>query len=524
MKRGTSILLTILSAILLSAAIPNEYFHYGNALISIICLVPFFLALIFSSGKRFSAFLGLIFGITSSLLTYFWLLFFQSFSIWTITGTAAAHGIYFVLFAPIITAFSKTDKNYRPFILASVWVVYEAFKSFGYLGFPWGLMAHPAGTLLPLIQIAEITGIWGISFLFTLLNSLIAETIIEVFYKKRKFSLIKQWSFTGILFLSALMFGLIRMGIDIPVENTLNAVLVQQNTDSWVQGKEIESIQTGQILTRRALEQADIPIDLIIWNENSFRYPYEEDKQLYFEHPEGDPFVPFLKEINIPLLTGNPVFIDRVNFKVLNAAVLLSPDGKILQYYGKSHPVPFAENNPFWDIPIIQKFFKEVIGLNSPGWTVGDKSRMFSLSLMNGNTVKFAVPICFEDSFPELNRYFIKNGADLLINITNDAWSKTIAGETQHFVTSRYRAIENKRVLVRSTNAGVTCVIDPYGRLSNTLPLYTSDSVIAEIPIYKESSYTIYTLFGDYFPILLIFVLIGILIKKKTAGWPSIRS
>ncbi len=526
MKKSSALLLTLLSAILFSISLPNEFFHYGNPLISIICLVPFFTALIQGRGNGFSALLGFIFGSVSSLLTYFWLIFFQDFSIWTVTGTAVAHGLYFAVFAPVISFSAKSDKHWRPFVIAAVWVSYEFLKSSGYLGFPWGLMAHPAGSLLPLIQISEITGIWGVSYMFTLLNSLIAEAVNAQFFSdkptcrsKKRHYIINQCIFTGLLFLSSLVFGIIRMGVEIPADYTINALLIQQNTDSWVRGKELESIKTGQDLSRKGLESAEKRPDIVVWNENSFRYPYEEESQLYKIRPKDDPFLPFLKEINTPLLTGNPVILDMENYKILNAAVLLSPEGKILQYYGKSHPVPFAENNPLWDIPIIQRFFRDVIGMQNAGWTPGDKNKLFTLALNSGGSIKFAVPICFEDSFPDLCRYFIKNGADLLINITNDAWSKTVSGETQHFVTARYRAIENKRVLLRSTNAGVTCVINPYGILSDTLPLYVPGFVNAEVPVYKEKNFTIYTLFGDYFPLSLIIILTGMLIRFNIRGF-----
>jgi hypothetical protein len=132
--------------------------------------------------------------------------------------------------------------------------------------------------------------------------------------------------------------------------------------------------------------------------------------------------------------------------------------------------VPFAENIPFWNVPAVRSFFENVVGLDPAGWVPGEKNVLFALQLKEGGSVRFGVPICFEDVFPDLCRDFFRSGADLLINITNDSWSKTVAGETQHFVAARYRAVEHKRYLVRSTNAGVTAVIGPDGRVEKSLP------------------------------------------------------
>ena len=179
-----------------------------------------------------------------------------------------------------------------------------------------------------------------------------------------------------------------------------------------------------------------------------------------------------------------------------------------MEYYGKSHPVPLAENIPFWNISFVRSFFKNVIGINNQGWTIGKSSIIFELPLKEGGYVSFGAPICFEDSFPYIARNFIKNGADILINLSNDSWSKTVSGETQHLAAARLRTIETRRTLIRSTNAGVTTVIDPWGRMNYTLPLFQADTVTAQIPIYEYKGYTVYTILGNWFPIMLILKLI----------------
>ncbi len=507
------LVLVIISSLLYAMAQPNEFLHYGSLILGIIALIPLFYVLYTSSGLKENLLLGAVFGLISTSLIYFWLLFFEDFSVWTLSGVVAAHTIYFTILSPVI-AVAGRNRTLRPFLTAAVWIGYEYFKSIGYMGFPWGLMAHTAG-IAPFVQIADITGQWGISFLIVLLNAMILETILI-----REKRLIFSWIFTVIIMAGSICYGIYINHKEFPWEKSITVLLVQQDADSWITGNEIESIRIGQDLTRIELAKSDLKPDLIVWSENAFRYPYLENSSRYRRVPEGDPFTKFLKDIDTPILVGSPYILDKETMSALNAALLISPDGKILEYYGKSHPVPFAENIPFWNIGIVRSFFKNVIGINNPGWTIGEPNIIFKVPLAEGGYASFGVPICFEDSFPHLARNFIKNGADLLINLSNDSWSKTISGETQHLAAARLRTIETRRTLIRSTNAGVTTIIDPWGRMNYTLPLYQADTLTASIPLYEYTNYTVYTILGDWFPIMLILVLIvyrfyGVYIKKE---------
>ncbi len=456
--------------------------------------------------------LSTFFAMVSTTLVYFWLLFFQDFSVWTLSGVVFGHILYFIFLGPILSAALKYPPGLRPFLIAGVWTVYEFLKSTGYLALPWGLLAHTSGSFLPLIQIADITGQWGISFLIALANAALFELILssvslKYFFRLKTYAE-RSFLFTIILFTAALLYGYVSISRDIPADRFLDAVLVQQNADSWITGNEMESIRKGQILTREALAETNRKPDIVIWSENAFRYPYTEEGIRYRRNPKGDPFKQFLREINTPILIGSPYILDPKTYSALNAVLLVDPDGKIRQYYGKTHPVPFAENIPFWNVPIVRSFFKNVLGIASEGWSVGEPNKIFSLKNKSGNEVTFGAPICFEDSFPSIARGFFLNGADILINLSNDSWSKTISGETQHYIAAKFRAVENRRTLVRSTNAGVTAVIDPYGIPRNMMPLFVSKAELVKIPVYSPGGFTFYTLFGDWFPAVLLMMLV----------------
>ena len=111
---------------------------------------------------------------------------------------------------------------------------------------------------------------------------------------------------------------------------------------------------------------------------------------------------------------------------------------------------------------------------------------------------------------------FIRAGADLLINLTNDAWSQTVSAETQHFVAARLRAVENRRVLIRAPNGGVTAAVDPWGRIiGRAAPLFTETALRLPIPVYRPPAATVYTVYGDYLPALLAAVLLLFIVMAR---------
>jgi apolipoprotein N-acyltransferase len=224
--------------------------------------------------------------------------------------------------------------------------------------------------------------------------------------------------------------------------------------------------------------------------------------------------------MGVPILFGGVVILDRQRQEAMNASVLISPEGRVLDTYGKIHPVPFAESIPFYELEPVRKFFRNVVGIWSP-WVNGSRRTIYTVPLGAGGRMTFGTPICFEDAFSDLCRRYITGGADLLVNITNDSWSKTWSSEIQHFSVARFRAIENRRVLVRSTNGGVSAVIGPWGDIRSRMPFFERTWRTVEVPIYRERFFTPYTRFGDWFPMvmiaLLLIVLVVDVVQKKKA-------
>ncbi len=535
------------SAVLFPLALPNEIFPFGNFALGLICLVPYYFAISELKTPGKASLGGIIFGAVSTLLANYWLMFYGEFWVWTLGGVVVGYIGYNALFTPFLWRFLRTPNHYRPFLFAGAWAAYEYLKSVGYLGYPWGLSAYPAGNILPLVQFVDVTGVWGLSFLMILVNVLAAEGImfvikytspIETVKKRYKTSfftqvpkirrrpylsgniLASQWVFCILILTGVLIYGGIRLGKNIPVRKKVDVVLVQQNSDSWVRGNELKTIKTAQDLSREGInEHHEVP-DIVVWSETTLPWDYRLHKDYYSENPAGDPLVSFLSEIGTYLVTGATIRIDPETGDGMNGVILLSQEGNVIDYYGKQHPVPFAEHIPFWEYEPVQRFFKETVGLYST-WTIGSRYTLFSVPVDHKQELTFGTPICFEDAFAYLCRNFILKGAEILVNLTNNSWSRTDSAQIQHFVAARFRSIENKRVLLRSTNSGFTSVVDPWGRIIQSIPMFEEGYIAAEIPVYRESTFTIYTLLGDYFPLMLLILLFLYLASSIKKGADS---
>lgn len=531
------------SALLLALAVPNELAHYGNALASFFCLAPYFIALRGTRTYRGAALLGFIFGVVSHGVSSYWLYFFEDYAIWTIGSTSIAYGFLHMLVAGFLRWASVTNLEalfwssrhkplaktmagdisvLRPFALALGWTVWEWGKSIGFLGYPWGLVAYGLNNYPRMIQIVDTLGVYGLSFLLALTSALIAE-LVPLFSlgSEGLQKALRRWAASALvglsLFLWFSLYGMYKLDHPTPTVDTLPLLLVQHNADSWTDG-ELTALDAAVRLSREGVEQykAETGLDkpaMIVWSETVLRRPFSDYIGFYKRNPEQDPLVPFLAEMGIPLLTGAPVVLNWDTYDATNSVILIRDDGSILYSYAKRHPVPFAEAIPFWEYKWMRDFMAHVVGVDGT-WTMGTDATVMQVQTAQGKTIRFGTPICFEDAFADVCKDFFKNGADLLINLTNDSWSQTVSSETQHLVAARFRAIENRRVLVRSTNGGITAVIDAEGRIIRSLPPFTKRYMAVVVPIQKQAEPTAYSLLGDWFAALGAFLFFGLIFLR----------
>jgi apolipoprotein N-acyltransferase len=519
------------SGLLLAAALPNEFIPYGTPLIAPIALIPVFYALLRSRRIRDSIRIGVIFAVISTGLSNYWLANFGEFAVWTIGGPIIGYSLYNSLLFPVLQRIMQPPvRAERIFVAAAAWAGYEFLKSVGFLGYPWGLISYPAGVFLPLVQHVDVTGVWALSFLFAATNLLGAELL---YHRERvgrgsgpnerveiptlanelaarqydveiaaisKGLILRSTGFCLVLLTIMMAYGYRSLTRTVPVRAELELVMVQNNTDSWERGNEEPSLLVAQRLSRRGLrELSPVEPDLIVWSETLLRRPYARDRQYYRSFPANDPLAAFIAEAGVPLLTGGPhVARYGEDWLSYNSTLLINPQGELEQHYGKRQLVPFAENIPFWEFQSVRNFFREVVGIYGT-WTPGPEITLFEVALQNRDTpLRFATPICFEDAFSGVARAMVREGAEVLINLTNNSWSQTNSAQTQHFVAAQFRAVEMRTTLIRSSNSGLSTIVDPHGRRVLELPMFEQDYYAGRVTIRQSPRPTIYTRWGDY--------------------------
>jgi apolipoprotein N-acyltransferase len=423
--------------------------------------------------------------------------------------------LYFGLFGLIFAFSYLLPTTYYLLFIPSAWVILEYIRSHLLTGFPWALLGYSQYLNLPAIQVADITGAWGVSFLVMMVNVAIYGAVRQK-QKKPLFTIHYLLPFS-LLFLS-LGYGFYSLrNTQYAQRNTLRISVIQGNIPQelkWERGARGTIMEKYLDLTRRAAREDP---DLLIWPEAALPVVLE-DEPAYFESVRD-----FTKKIQRPLLLGA---VTRREDSYFNSALLVSQRGELLGRYDKLHLVPFGEYIPLRNT---LRFLETVV-------PIGDISRGREYTIFQIQSPKslpvpaspaggrqagkvqngFAVLICFEDLFPELSRQFAKKGALFLVNITNDAWFKKTSAPYQHLQASVFRAVENRLPLVRAANTGVSGFIAASGEIISLLNAAGGKETFVEGYKTEEiallsSRHSFYTRYPDVFVLCLsIFVLYGI--------------
>ncbi len=546
----------IFSAILESLAIPNEFFLFGSPFLGLFALCPLYLALAQArSFRQAGIYISLHLTLTH-LMSSFWLGYFKDFAAFTLGGTVAYYTLLgFFLGKLFYLPFWYTNKTrlnectayhlgvcsssnnvfLRVLLFASLWTLYEWYKSLGFLAYPWVTILMTSWKWPLITQIVSITGTWGLSFLFSLFSAVIAEGISLLsiqsptnLLNKKLLNSSKYPSYTYVcafcvvLFICTLFQGIYEYTkVRTPIK-TINTVIVQTDSDSWLTLNDEDAILKGQELTKKAIDESGKDADIVLWTEAILSTYYPRGEYIYQMYPREKPLVDFIRETNTPFIIGAPVEINQEKSLETgmryfnNSALYFDQYGNWLDFYGKIQLVPFAEVIPYADNKLVQNFMQAVVGFSS-GWTPGEFFKTFDIPTKNNETVTVSTPICFEDAFPYICRALFFEGSEAFFNLTNDSWSQTNSAEIQHFVISSFRAQEFRTTLVRSTNSGFSVVTDPAGKILYSLPLFESVAGAYDVPIY-EREVTLYAIAGDWFvyTILAAYFFIVIFIYNKT--------
>ncbi len=415
-------------------------------------------------------------------------------------------GLYVAIYAGglawIRTTFPTLGFLPAPFL----WVTLELVRTYFLSGLPWALFGYSQYQWLPIIQLADHFGVYGVSFLLVLVNAALAETIIWSIKAYRGFQ-IRSFPWPSSVaaaagFGVALLYGttLLTAAEHTPTR-TLSVGVVQPNVEQaqkWDVAFRQETMERYNRLTAGLGDD----MDLIIWPEAATPFVFEMEP--HYRTLVSD----MARRASAPLLFGSPALRRYPNGRpfLLNSAYLLATDGQILGRYDKQHLVPFGEYIPFHHSLL---FFldKLVEGIGDfeagPGSTLlMFKPRekvppMAAAATVPDFHVKFGVVICYEVIFPNLVRQFAANGADFMVTITNDAWFGPSSAPYQHFGMVVFRAVENRVAFARAANTGISGFIDPYGHISQQSSIFTQEAMKETITVGHQQ--TFYAQYGDLF-------------------------
>jgi apolipoprotein N-acyltransferase len=424
-----------------------------------------------------------------------------SISIIIYVGFMCVLGLTWAAFSLCFTKIHRSFPILSFFIAPFLWVSFELLITYILTGFPWGLLGYGQYKNLYLIQMASLTGIYGVSFVLVLFQSLF---VLSLKLRKRA-----PFFIALVLVLLIHVSGFVSLK-EIPVqENSFSAAVIQGNVSSDIQWGQL-SFQEIEFLFNQHLQLSlDANLknnNLVIWPEFTVPLCFGCSYGIYQEFK--DRLFRFVQETGCTLLLGtNEKSETEGETKYYNTAICLKPDLSQSQYH-KIHLVPFGEYTPYKRIFAFISRVTHAIGDITPG----DQHK-----LHEHKGIRFGSPICYEIIFPNLVRKFTKNGASFLVTITNDGWYGQSSAPYQHFSMAVLRAVENRRYLLRAATTGISGIIDPYGRILSQSELMTQTFLYDTIaPIHQT---TVYTTHGDVFAYvsltLTIFFLILAVIKRR---------
>lgn len=481
------------SLILLSSILLSLSFHpLGLYFFAWFGLIPLLFAI--DGSKLSKTFIyGIYFGFFFSLFSLFWIVFLQiemNIKILMLFGLIVMFfyiGLYFgagLLFARVLGMW------FLPFIIAGL----EYLKGLGELGFPWLSFGYSQARYPLIIQQASIYGVYGVSFWLVLINSALYQ-----FLKNKK---IKNLLLFLIFFFLPMLYGFIRLNILTPPDGQkVNIGIVQPNIDpnlKFTPGMRDETFNRLIKLSERCKgEFQNEKMDLILWPETA--------TPIFIKNPGHyqNSVIELVNRIDTPILTGTPIY-DRKKDEIYNGAVLIEPKMGITQEYRKLHLVPFGEHIPFdRHIPLFKR-----IDLGGGDYSPGSDWTVFYTERIN-----FSCLICFESIFPEISHRFVKEGAQILLNITNDGWFGKISGPQQHNDMAILRTVENGVPLLRSANTGISMVVDEYGRILKETGLFEEDIIVYSLNL--KGINTIYHKTGEPLSLVSLIIIPLLLIYKS---------
>ena len=426
-------------------------------------------------------------------------------------------GLYHALFGTLIAAFhSRFGRQSALLFVPFAWVAVELARA-RITGLPWDLLGIAQVDNPLLTRLAPITGAYGISFIIAAVNAL---WLLRIRIRERRFTR-ASLTLAGVILIVVYIAGLRLIANPRPSPTTATATLVQENLEVGAANTgpqpttqqfldsfsylsrypspqfflgipELSNTPSVYLIRRQPSKEgtdtdtpASTPTDLIVWPESPAPF-FDNDPQFHAA------LSTLARTTQTPIIVGNVGFESdaaaKSGYTPYNRASFITPDGTFTGHYDKMHLVPFGEYVPYKEFFFFAKSLLNEAGLFKPG-----KERAV---FKTGGHI-YGVFICYESIFGDEIRDYAKQGAEVLVNISNDGWYGDTSAAWQHLNMVRMRAIENHRWILRATNTGVTAAINPYGRVTAAAPRHQRTSI--RVHFGYENDLTFYTAHGDLF-------------------------
>ncbi|MFQ6610379.1 MAG: apolipoprotein N-acyltransferase [Fidelibacterota bacterium] len=453
-------------------------------------LIPWIYSFRYLESLKSWIFSFFIWGFVYHLTTIYWL----AFNIGTSRGIAIISLFATIVFlstmilpAALIMWFVKKRWTNYIWIFPIVWVVLEYFRSLGTLAFPWVSLANTQTQFILPIQIVEITGIYGVSFWIVTVNILIYFSVI----RNMKYKVLSV-----IFFLTPWVIGMALYPTDDTKEKSVSVSVIQPNIpldEKW--DDELVSKHIDHLI-ELSIPEINDDVDLIVWPETATPVYLLKSGKKHLMRIQT-----YLEGSKTTILSGIPHY-DHVDKKIesYNSITMFNSD-EVFGVYKKIQLVPMAEYVPLSGV------FPQLSELNfgQANFTRGETFTTFPVA--DG---KIGAVVCFESTIPQLIRHFVRAGAGIIAIVTNDGWYENPPEPQQHAKQAIFRAIENRKPVIRSANTGLSMIIDPTGNIRKSSRL--NEEIVFNTQVYFHSYVSFYTKWGDIFAQFHLALLTGIIL------------
>lgn len=474
----------VVSGVLLALSFPKP----GLSILAWVAFLPLFYAVRGNTFKRsfqlgwlagFIAYCGIFYWLNIVMTTYGKLPLAISICLTFLMAS------YLALYPALALACSRYAENSSvPQVISFpfIWVALEYARAYLLTGFPWALLGYTQFRTLPIIQIADLAGVYGVSFLILVVNVFLFQLWRWVRGKDGALYPFLSTALALPLLVLVIWYGFVSLNTEASGRE-IKVALAQGNIPQDIKWNPAFQEDTVAIYERLSRRTRGTAVDLIVWPESSL--PFFFQKELVYSSRVSA----LARETGASLVVSSPA-IEQGNDRdlLLNSAFMIAPDGATVGRSDKVHLVPFGEYVPLAKLlPFVNKMVQGI----------GDFSSGSDVFPLQAVACKTGILICFEGIFPEISREYVVKGADVLVNITNDAWFGDSSAPYQHLSMTVFRAVENRVPLIRSANTGVTAIIDSRGHIRGMTELFREALLTGTVKVGNEKSF--YTERGDIF-------------------------